>query len=131
MGVALMGIRRIRFFIMSGLLAASLLWTTVGFSSTGLTPSRLAPYTAPNTEARRLVRGLGSPDQIEPKPDGTFLYAYDWVALDSAGKIKGRGIAQFQFDEHSRLTTYAMFIKDDKDQSMPTTLQAAMGLSGQ
>jgi hypothetical protein len=118
-------------FIMSILLATSPLRTTVGFSSTGLTPSRLAPYTAPNTDARRLVRGLGSPDQIEPKQDGSFLYGYYWVALDSAGKIKGHGIAQFQFDEHGWLRSYAAFIKDDKDQSTETTLQAAMALSGQ
>jgi len=73
---------------------------------------RFVSFTRANTLSFRVEHGLGSPDHIEQKRDGTFIFWYRWEAPGNNRHAPQQGLGGFQFGANHRLETFTLLMSD-------------------
>jgi hypothetical protein len=91
-------------------------------------PGRFVTYDKQGLPANRVMRGLGEPDRIEKRGDGSQVFWYHWMIEQPQGSIAARGLAAFAFTNHNKLNGFEILTMDEHGKYVDSTLDAVLGL---
>lgn len=119
----------LRAVVITGIAALALSVGWPAYSSTIGDPGRFASYNRQGLPSNRLMRGLGDPDRIERREDGTSIFWYRWIVERRDGHIAARGMAAFSFAKNSRLNGFEILTMDEKGKYVDSTLDSILSLA--
>jgi hypothetical protein len=122
--------RRLRLMVTHVAIALSLaMVVATAHGSTIGDPGRFVAYNKIGLSSNRVMRGLGGPDRIEQRNDGTSTFWYHWMIERPQGDIAARGMAAFSFTKDRKLDGFEILTVDQNGKYIDSTLDAVLGLA--